>query len=158
MLKLQKITLVLLRLATGWFMLYAGVTKLLNPQWSAVGYLQNAKTFAGFYQWLTQPNIMPIINFVNEWGLTLLGVSLILGVFVRVSSTLGAVLMLLYYFPALTFPYIKPNSFIVDQHIIYALVLLALGVLRAGRVYGLENWCAKLPICSRFPRLRAWLG
>lgn len=158
MTKSQKITLFLLRLAMGWFMFYAGVTKLLNPQWSAAGYLQNAKTFTGFYQWLTQPNILPIINFVNEWGLTLLGVSLILGVFVRLSSTLGAVLMLLYYFPVLTFPYIKPHAYLVDEHIIYALVLLVLAALRAGRVWGLENWCANLTFCARFPHARSWLG
>lgn len=157
MTKYQKITLTLLRLATGWLMFYAGVTKLLNPAWSAAGYLQNAKTFTGFYQWLTQPNILPIINFVNEWGLTLLGVSLILGVFVRLSSTLGAVLMVLYYFPVLEFPRVA-HGFLVDEHIIYALVLLVLAALRAGRVYGLENWCAKLPICSKFPRVRNWLG
>ena len=92
----QKFTLVLLRLSMGWLMFYAGITKVLNPEWSAAGYLKGAKTFTGFYNALLSPNILPIINFVNAWGLTLLGVSLILGIFVRSSSVLGAVLMLLY--------------------------------------------------------------
>ena len=139
-------------------MFYAGITKVLDPGWSAAGYLKGAKTFAGFYNWLTSPAIMPVINFINEWGLTLLGVSLILGVSVRLSSVSGAVLMMLYYFPVLDFPYPNPHSFLVDEHIIYIAALLVLAAYRAGRVWGLENWCTGLPICSRFPKLRAWLG
>lgn len=158
MTQFQKISLFLLRISMGWLMFYAGITKVLNPAWSAAGYLKGAKTFVWFYQWLLQPNILPIINFINEWGLTLLGVSLILGVFVRLSSVLGAILMLLYYFPILDFPYPNLFSYIVDEHIIYVLALILLASLRAGRVFGLENWCANLPICSKFPRLRNWLG
>ena len=154
----QKLSVFLLRISIGWFMFYAGITKILDPNWSAAGYLKGAKLFVGFYQWMLSPGILPVINFVNEWGLTLLGVSLILGVFVRLSSILGAILMLLYYFPILDFPYPNPHSYIVDEHVIYALVLILFAAIRAGRVWGLENWCSNLPICSRFPRLRDWLG
>jgi len=154
----QKISLFLLRVVLGWMYLYAGITKIINPNWSAAGYLKGAKTFVEFYQWLASPGILPAVDFVNEWGLTLLGLSLIFGVFVQLSSILGAVLMLLYYLPILDFPYPNPYSYLVDEHIIYALVLLLFASLRAGRVWGLENWCSNLPICSKFPRLRKWLG
>lgn len=154
----QKISLFLLRVSTGWMMFYAGITKVLDPAWSAAGYLKGVKTFAGFYQWLLQPDILPLVNFVNEWGLTLLGASLILGIGVRLSSILGAALMMLYYFPILDFPYPNPHSYLVDEHIIYAAVLLLLASLKAGRVFGLENWCSGLPICSKFPKLRKLLG
>ena len=133
----QKISLFLLRVSLGWLMFYAGITKVLDPEWSAEGYLKGAKTFTGFYQWLLSPDILPAINFINEWGLTLLGISLILGVFVRVSAPLGAALMLLYYFPILQFPYPNTHDFIVDEHIVYALALLALAGLRAGDFWGL---------------------
>jgi len=158
MTQFQKISLFLLRITMGWMFFYAGITKIINPTWSAAGYLNGAKTFAGFYHFLTTPGLLPITNFVNEWGLTLLGISLILGIGVRLSSLLGAILMLLYYFPILDFPYPNPQSYLVDQHIIYVLVLLLLANLRAGRVLGLENWCSNLPICSKFPKLREWLG
>lgn len=154
----MNLSLFALRIAMGWLMFYAGITKLLNPTWSAAGYLSGAKTFPEFYAWLTKPEILPITNFMNEWALTLLGVSLILGVFVRLSSLGGALLMILYYFPVLTFPTIKTTAFIVDEHIIYALVLLFFAAVKAGRVWGLESWCSKLPVCSKFPRLRALLG
>lgn len=152
------ISIFLLRITLGWMFFWAGITKVLDPTWSATGYLQGAKTFTGFYQWLTTPGLLPFVNFVNEWGLTLLGTVLILGVFVRLSSILGAILMLLYYLPILQFPYPNPHSFLVDQHIIYISSLLVLASLRSGRTWGLEKWCSNLPICSKFPKLREWLG
>ena len=154
----QKVFLFLLRISLGWFMFYSGITKILDPNWSAAGYLGGAKTFSGLYQFFLRPDILPIINFINEWGLAILGISLILGVFVRLSSVFGAILMLLYYFPILEFPYVPPHSYIVDEHIIYAFVLLFFAATKAGRVWGLENWCVNLPICSKFPKLRNWLG
>jgi len=154
----QKISLALLRVSLGWFMFYAGVTKVLDPAWSAGGYLKGAKNLAGFYQWLANPDILPAVNFINEWGLALLGVSLILGIAVRLSSVLGAILMLLYYVPILDFPYPNAHAYIVDEHIIYIFVLLFFAASRAGRIYGLEKWCASLPICSKFPWLRNLLG
>ncbi len=136
--------LFLLRVSMGWLLFYAGITKVLNPQWSAGGYLQNAKTFSGFYQWLATPEMLPFTNFLNEWGLTLLGVALLIGAFVRWAGILGAVLMLLYYFPIFEFPYAGEHSYIVDDHIIYALVLLLLAFSGAGKILGLGK---------KFPRL-----
>ena len=158
MTKFQKISWFLLRVSVGWTMFYAGITKVMNPAWSAVGYLQSAKTFPGFYQWLTSPSIIPVTNFINEWGLTFLGISLILGIGVRLSSILGAVLMFLYYLPILDFPYPNSHSYIVDEHVIYIFVLLSFAGFKAGRNWGLENWCSRLPVCSKFPGLRDWLG
>lgn len=142
----------------GWLLFYAGITKIMDPNWSAAGYLKSAKTFPALFAWFAEPGLLPVINFVNEWGLVLLGVSLVLGIGVRVSSVLGAGLMMLYYFPVLEFPKIGPHSYIVDEHIVYALALLILGAFRAGRVWGLENWCLSLPICQRYPKLRSLIG
>ena len=141
--KYQKISLFLLRVGLGWMYFYAGITKVLNPAWSAEGYLKGAKAFTGLYQIFLQPSILPIINFVNEWGLTLLGVSLILGIFVRISSTFGIVLMLLYYIP-LGFPHPSATAYIVDQHIIFILGLFILASFHAGRVMGLEGMFKKM--------------
>ena len=149
--------LLISRLAVGWLMFYAGITKIVNPAWTAGGYLANAKTFPGFYGWLAAPENISWVNFLNEWGLTLIGLSLILGLGVRLSSILGALLMLLYYFPVLEFPEVA-HGFIVDEHIIYAAILLFFATVRAGRYYGLDNWCANLPICRRYPRLHKIWG
>jgi len=152
-----RITLLLLRLSMGWLMFYAGITKVLDPNWSAAGYLENAQTFSSFYAWLAQPAILPFINFVNEWGLTLLGISLILGIFVRLSTIFGAVLMLLYYFPVLEFPLIGTHSYLVDEHVIYAIALLVLGALNAGQEWGLDERLADTKFFKKHRKLRKWL-
>lgn len=158
MTKSQKVSLFLLRISMGSFFLYAGLSKLLNPQWSAEGYLTQAKTFASFYNWLASPGVLPVTNFLNEWGLTLIGVGLILGVFVRLASFFGILMMALYYIPILNLPYVGDRAFLVDMHIVYIFAFATLASFRAGTAYGLENWCANLPLCKKMPRLRKWLG
>jgi thiosulfate dehydrogenase (quinone) large subunit len=134
----HNITLFLLRISLGWYMFYAGITKVFDPNWSAAGYLKGAKLIPEFYTWLTSPGVLPIVNFMNEWGLTLLGVSLILGIFVKYSAPLGALLMLLYYIP-LGVIHPDAHSFIVDDHVIYGLLLVYLGIVGAGKVWGLDG-------------------
>lgn len=152
-----KISIFLLRLAVGWLFFYAGLTKILSPNWSAVGYLKSAKTFPSFYNWLASQATLPVVNFLNKWGLLLIGLSLILGLFTRLGSLAGILLMLLYYFPTLQFPYPNPHSLIVDEHIIYALVFLLFVFVKPGQFFGLEKWCLNLPICKKFPKTRNWL-
>ena len=153
-----KKVLFLLRVALGCVMLYAGLSKLTPPGWSAAGYLQSAQTLSGWYQWLASPANISWVNFLNEWGLTLLGISLILGIGVRLSSALGSLVMALYYIPILHFPYVGKTALLVDEHIIYILILWFFATVRAGRVYGLETWCANLAVCKKYPRLHAWFG
>lgn len=38
------------------------------------------------------------------------------------------------------------------------MLLQCLATMRAGRAWGLERWCLKLPLCEKYPKLRAWLG
>jgi len=149
----QKITLFLLRISLGWLMFYAGITKILNPTWSAIGYLENAKTFQSLYFWLASENISPIISLINEWAPLLLGVSLLTGTLVRVSTALGIILMLLYYFPVLEFPYLSNGRFlIVDDHIIYSVALLLLYIFNTGKYWGVDGFVSgkfktqKIPI------------
>ena len=148
----QKFFLFLLRIVAGWMFFYAGITKVLDPQWSAEGYLKGAKAFTWFFQIILDPSVLPIVNFMNKWGLTLLGISLILGLFVRFSSLLGVLLMALYYI-ALGFPYPNPHSYIVDEHIIYISILLFFAAIKAGRVFGLDS-----KRVHHHSGLRRWLG
>ncbi|MBI2039248.1 MAG: DoxX family protein [Candidatus Niyogibacteria bacterium] len=154
----QKYSLFALRVVMGVFFFYAGITKVMDPAWSAAGYLKSAKTFPALYQWFASADVIPVVNFVNEWGLTLLGISLLFGIGVRLSSILGAVLMALYYFPILQFPLVGERAYLVDDHIIFIAALLVLAAFRAGRYWGLEKRCAGLSICRQFPALREWIG
>lgn len=139
----SKISLFTLRLAMGWFYFYAGITKVLDSEWSAAGYLKGAETFPSFYTWLITPGVIEPISWLNQWSLTLLGISLLLGIFVRFSSVLGVALMFLYYLPVLNFPYAGAHGFIVDEHIIYILVLVFFTVVGAGRIWGIDGWLIK---------------
>lgn len=134
----QKISLFLLRLSLGFLFLYAGYVKIANPSWSAAGYLKGAKAFTPFYHWLSDPSILPFVNFINEWGLALLGISLIAGIAVRLSSCLGIVLMALYYLP-LGFPYPNAHALVVDEHIVYMAGLFVLAIFRAGGIWGFDG-------------------
>lgn len=143
MTKLQKLSILILRLALGFLMFYAGITKVMDPSWSAAGYIKSAKAFSPFYNFLLSPSVLPVINFLNEWGLTLLGLSLIFGIFVRLSSVLGIILMILYYLPILKFPYVGDHSYLVDAHIIYSSVLFLFIIFNAGKVFGFDGWLPK---------------
>ncbi len=135
----MKKSLCLLRVAMGWMYLYAGLSKIVDPQWSAAGYLSSAKTFPGLYQWFAGPANIGWVNLVNEWGLALIGLALILGFYTRYAALAGIMIMLLYYFPVLQFPYAGEHSFIVDEHIIYAGALFVLMSSGAGKYWGLDS-------------------
>ena len=131
----KKISLFLLRISLGVLFFLAGYTKLVDPAWSAAGYISGSKALVGFYNWLLQPNILLVVNFLNEWGLTLIGLALILGIFVRLASFFGIVTMVLYYLP--TFP---PAHGLVDEHIIYSVSFLVLMAFGAGKILTLNTW------------------
>lgn len=156
MLFYQKFALVFLRLTLGWIFLYAGISKFMTENWSALGFLKGAKMFQGMFSFFADPSVLPYVNVINKWALLLLGLSLVLGIFIRISAPLGAALMVLYFLPR-GLPKPDPTSFIVDSHWVYAAGLFVLAAFRAGRVWGLAAWCAKLPLCKKYPRLRAIL-
>jgi len=151
-------TLLLLRLSLGWMMLYAGVTKLFDPGWSAAGYLAHAQTFPAFFAWFARPEVLPFTNALNEWGITLVGISLLLGAATRAGAFFGILLMLLYYFPALAFPYPNAYSFIVDDHLIYAAAFALLMALRAGTFFGLDAFLSRASFVQRSRVLKFIFG
>lgn len=131
------IGLFLLRLALGWFFLYSGITKVLNPDFTAAGFLGGAKTFSGMYTWFASAGNIGWVNFLNSWGQTLIGLGLIFGTFTRLASFFGILLMVLYYFPGLDFPYVE-HGYLVDDHIIYIFAFAVLATERAGKYWGLD--------------------
>jgi thiosulfate dehydrogenase [quinone] large subunit len=133
----QKVSLFVLRATLGWVFFWAGITKVLTPGWSAAGYLNSAKTFPAVYHWFASPGLLGVTNIVSEWGMVLLGLSLILGVFIRWTAPFGIALMVLYYFPILQFPYPNINSFLVDEHVIYIGSLLVLWSFHTDRFWSL---------------------
>ena len=90
----------IIRAAIGWHFLYEGLIKLFSDEWSASSYLNNTCSFfSGFYHWLAaSPMRLGVVDFLNVWGLILIGLALFLGLFARWASFFGALLFTLYYF------------------------------------------------------------
>lgn len=95
-----KLVFLFMRIALGWFFLFEGVTKLFDPGWSAKAYLRGSYGFLSpFFRFLSSdPVILNVVDFLNVWGLTLIGTGLLLGFFIRCASLSGIVLLFLYYF------------------------------------------------------------
>src|SRR5690606_7681994 len=97
----------------------------------------------------------PVVSVLVSYGHLLIGLSLILGLFVRVSASFGILLMILYWMAHMDFPYIETrNNFLLDFHIVYAGVLTYLIVKRAGHVWGLDAWAEQQSFFQRYPGLR----
>ena len=127
-----------LRLLLGWFMFFAGIEKVLDPSWTAQGFLLSAKTFPALYSWFAEPMNLWWSDPLNAWGITLVGVALLLGIAVRPAAWFGAVLMILYYFPHNVFPSV-PHGFIVEEHIIYAAAFILVALLPSAQQFGFGN-------------------
>lgn len=153
----QKASLFFLRVSLGGLFLYAGVSKLTDPSWSAAGYLAGAQAFQGFYAWLASPGILPVVDFLNAWGLTLVGAALVLGIATRL-AVLGGVTMMALYYLALGFPRPNAHALVIDEHIIFIASLLVVGAFGAGRAWGLGSAVLRVPLVSRSAFLRALLA
>jgi thiosulfate dehydrogenase [quinone] large subunit len=155
---LEKGIIFYLRVAIGWTFLYAGGSQIIG-NFSAAGFLHATKTFHSFYEMFATPAMLPYTDFLVKWGHTLIGLSLISGLMVRISAPFGILLMGTYYFAHMDFPYIEgPTNMIVDYHLIYIGALVYLIAKHAGHVWGLDGVADRLPIMATHPGLKPLVG
>jgi len=135
-----------LRILIGWHFLYEGLIKLLNPDWSAAPFLRESTwIFSGFFRSLSlNPSAMVIVDFLNAWGLFLIGFALILGLFIRISACSGAGLLLLYYlamppFTGLMVSGSEGNYLWVNKNLIEIAVLVLFAALPGQWSYGIHH-------------------
>jgi thiosulfate dehydrogenase [quinone] large subunit len=145
--KMQLTALVILRVLIGWHFLYEGFVKVINPYWSAGGYLSESKwIFRGFFHWIADtPTLLSIVDFVNEWGLILVGLGLILGLFTRPVTIAGMILVFMYWLcnpPFIGYTYSMPpegSYIIVNKTLIEAAALFVLVLFPTGKQLGLDR-------------------
>jgi len=118
----------------------------LMGDWSSQSYLANASGFlSGFYHWLAAgEGMVRVVDFLNVYGLILIGLALFLGVFIRLASSAGIVLLVLYYFAyppfgVSLFGSAEGHFYIVNRNFIEAFLLLWF-VISRQRGYGLSQW------------------
>ena len=151
---IEQVLIVFFRLCMGWTFLWAGIHHFGDDKF-VLGFLTHVKTFHDVYAPFTNPTIIPILTFLVEYGHLAIGLSLIFGLLVRVSTPFAVMLMLLYWTAHIDFPYIENvNNYLIDYHIVYAGVLVYLMVKRAGHVFGLDGLVNKLVAVQHSPMLR----
>jgi thiosulfate dehydrogenase [quinone] large subunit len=147
----QVTALLILRVVIGWHFLYEGITKLLNPNWTSVGYLMDSKGFlSGFYHSLAaSPKLLPVIDALNEWGLVLIGVALIMGLLTRWAIYGGMLLLAMYYFshpPFIGLTYALPSEgsyLFIDKVVIEFFAMWVLSLFPTGKIIGFDRLLVK---------------
>jgi len=149
------------RLALAWTFIWAFLDKLLGLGYSTsseaawinggsptAGFLTYATDgpLAGFYQDLSGSTTVDVLFMM---ALLAIGIALMLGIGMRIAAIAGSALMLLMWSSRLP----PENNPIVDDHIVYLLVIIFLAMVGAGRWLGLGSWWSELPLVKRFPIL-----
>ncbi len=100
------------------------------------------------------------VNWLFMFGLFAVGLCLILGVFMRLASIGGAVMLALMYLAEWPIAQVTQegggnvyNNPVVDDHIVYGVVLILLMLLQAGSTWGLGRWWQSLGFVQRMPWL-----
>jgi len=150
------------RISLGWVFLWAFMDKMWGLGFateSSKAWLRGVSPTAGFLKFATEG---PLVSFyqslagsgVVDWlfmgGLLGVGVALLLGILLRVAAVSGVLFMLLLY--ASLMP--PENNPIMDEHIIYALLLIIFTILPSGEWWGLGRWWATLPWVQKMPWLK----
>ena len=149
--KAQLSWLVILRVAIGWHFLYEGLVKLMNPNWSSVGFLLDSRGFmeSFFHSLTSDPLTVSILDQLNIWGLILIGLGLILGIFARPACIFGILLLTMYYlshppFTGLRYSVPSEGSYlIINKNLIELIALAVLLVFPSSRYIGIDRFIFK---------------
>lgn len=143
---------VALRIAMGWLFLWPFFDKVFGLGFATPpegAWIRGGSPTSGFLSFGTSGPLAPIfqslagnpiVDLVFMMGLLLLGLSLILGIGVRVAGFAGAVLVLLMWSANLP----PANNPLIDEHVVYAVLLVGLALVRAGQWYGLGSRFSKV--------------
>jgi thiosulfate dehydrogenase [quinone] large subunit len=152
-------TFAVARIAIGFVFLWAFVDKLVgfdHATPAAKAWLNGGSPSGGFLKGVDGP-FAGLFNAIAgapaDWlfmaGLLGIGIALILGVGMRIAAAAGALLLVLMWAASLP---IVTNPFL-DDHLVYAIVLVGLALMHAGNTVGLGRIWSRLSIVQRFPAL-----
>ena len=143
--------LTIFRVLIGWHLLYEGIAKLLTPGWTSAGYLSTSRwIFSGFYKWIAgNPEITAIADFINIWGLILIGLALVLGIRVKIASIAGMTILSLYYLAHPPFvgtdfgvP-VEGNYLIVNKTLLEIFALGIVTIFPSNAFFSLDNYITR---------------
>jgi thiosulfate dehydrogenase (quinone) large subunit len=164
--KHRRMLVAILRVAVGWVFLWAFLDKLFGLGFSTCAakegtqylcekaWLQGGSPTAGFllnatsepFASIFQAMQGPLVDWLFMIGLLGIGAALIIGFPMKLAAYSGSVLLVLMFLAA---P--PKNNPLLDDHIIYAIVLILLAWIRAGHYYGLGQWWENHKLVARHP-------
>jgi len=137
---IQSTIIVILRLVVGWHLLYEGVSKVLTPGWTSGWYLRYSRwVLADFFGWIvSNPGILKVVDFLNIWGLILIGLGLMLGCLTRLAAFFGILLLSLYYmayppFGGLDFGTVSEGQYLIINKNLIEIIVLTLIAFHPSR-------------------------
>lgn len=152
----------ILRMALGWLFMWAFLDKMfgfgfatepeaawVNSGSPTSGFLEfgTSGPLAGFYQGMAG---QAWVDWVFMLGLAGIGIALMLGIGMRVAAASGALLLVMMY--SATLPLV--NNPFMDDHLIYAVTMIALAASHAGDIWGFGKRWATTPLVQRFGFLK----
>ena len=146
--KAQLIGMVSLRVLIGWYFLYEGVVKLFSANWTSFPYLMDSKGwFAAFFIHLAEtPTLLSVVDFINVYGLILVGLSLILGCFAPLGKIAAALFLIMFYLshpPIIHATYLLPpeGSYLwVDKNLIMLSAVAVLILFPTSQIIGFDRY------------------
>ena len=144
--KSQLIFLLVLRFVIGWHILYEGISKMLNPQWTSANFLQESQgILSGLSHWIiSNANLLAIVDFLNVWGLVAIGLGLIFGFLFKPAAIIGSFLVFIYYLsvpPMVGYEYTLPSdgsNLVINRTLIEAISLFGLALFPTNKIFGLD--------------------
>ena len=141
------IAITVMRVIVGWHFLYEGIAKLTSSSWSAAGYMRASRgPFAAFFKWIaSNPQMLDNTNLITMYGLTIVGVLLMLGLFTRLAAVGGIGFVLLFYLcnpPFVGYFYSIPTEgsyLIVNKNLVELCALAVIFLTRSGLFAGLDR-------------------
>lgn len=153
--------LAIIRIMLGFMLLWAFFDKMFGLGYATkagAGMIDGGSPTYGFFEYASDTfqfltNYSNILDVVIMIAFLLIGVTLILGIGMKISTAAGALLFFLMYISL--FPPVTPdsNNPILDEHLIYIFALMAIQMTNAGDYLGLGKWWKEQSIVKRFPIL-----
>jgi thiosulfate dehydrogenase [quinone] large subunit len=127
-------------------MLYEGISKVLNPQWTSADFLQESQgVLSDLSNWiLSNSDLLAAIDFFNIWGLVAIGLGLIFGILFKPAALIGSILIFIYYLsvpPLVGYEYTLPSdgsNLIINKTLIEAIALCGLALFPTNKIFGFD--------------------
>jgi thiosulfate dehydrogenase (quinone) large subunit len=160
--KVARYTFAGVRIALGWTFLWAFLDKtfgLGHETAEKTAWINGGHPTEGFLSFAAAGPFKEFYNGIAgaawaDWlfmiGLAGIGIALILGIGERIAAAAGALLLVLMWTAVLP----PENNPFMDDHLIYAAVLVGLALIKAGDTIGLGKWWGGTELVSRTPWLK----